>query len=812
LISAEHDQGDFTQGAFLDLMINIEYYEELKDDFLHRYSGNISFDHPQYIEQERSYKDELIQLFQDKVSAKLQSKSEDGNWQLEAAEAAIGIFFEKLNTNGNLPQNLVGFRYSTFLKSITPDQKREFASILSKLLYGAGDIESKIDDTLEFLASVTPDPKYPYSPACGRAIYSFFLYLSDPAKHICIRTRDLHRCLKELTGNGLDNTPSGEEYRRVLEVVYKVREKLEADGWAPRDLTDIYTFLWLPWGDKLGSNSVLTPPEAEEYLTSRYGEAKAPTKKLAGYRTSTNRQIALERTNSSVTLYLDDCPANLSGITLKKRYTPDEGRHSNLTSQAPNLATGNAAVSVSVPTKMALETLCDWYEEKTVIKPGPTGAPEMDIPLNTILYGPPGTGKTYHTVTKALEILDPDFLSVNHNDRTALKARFDDLRAQNRIAMVTFHQSFSYEDFVEGLRAETDEDGNIHYRIHDGIFKRLCNRSTAISSMDFDKAVSELQAQADEVPVQLKTSTGKSFEVRYFGGSTFSINPASSVEEKYYPASIEHLRKLYLHGESEGMYNPSYVKGILAYLKDSYNLDEPNPTQEVSASVLIIDEINRGNVANIFGELITLLEESKRKGSDEELSAVLPYSGDTLSVPENLYVVGTMNTADRSLAVLDTALRRRFDFEAMYPNSDLLNDVMVEGIEIKCLLDTVNHRISILYDREHLIGHSFFMKLTSNSSVADLRRIFERNILPTLEEYFFEDWNRIRQVLGDHMKPTDQQFLIRQFGGGQIEKALGRDLAEEVGSDFFVRNSPALSSRDAYIGIYASTNSEFDDV
>ncbi|RLA50039.1 MAG: hypothetical protein DRR42_14215 [Gammaproteobacteria bacterium] len=793
-------------------MIDIDYYGELKDDFLDRYKGNTSFDHPQYIEHERSYKDELIQLFQDTVSAALKSLPEDPALRLVIAESAIDMFYKRLASNDNKPQNLVGFRYSAFLKSIPPDQKKEFASKLSKLLYGKGELSGRIDEFLDFLANATPDTKYPYLPACGRAIFSFFLYLSDPENHMCVRTQDLHKCLKSLTGNGLDNAPSGIEYDRVLEVVKDVQHRLEADDWKPRDLTDIYTFLWLPWGDKLEKTGAFSPASAEKYLTQRYGLEKEPTKKLAGFKASSNRQLALERTSNSVSLFLEDCPAATTGISLLKRYSASEGRHSNLTSLAPDLANGNIAVRVKVDTQHALETLCDWYEEKTLAEAVPTGDPEMQIPLNTILYGPPGTGKTYHTVNKALEILDPDFLSANHDNRSALKARFDELKAQDRIAMVTFHQSFSYEDFVEGLRAETDDDGNIHYRVHDGIFKRLCNRNTAISAMDFDKAVSELQAQADETPVQLKTTTGKSFEVRYFGGSTFSINPASSTGEKYYPASIEHLRKLYLHGESEGMYNPSYVKGILAYLRENYNLEEPNLAQEVSASVLIIDEINRGNVASIFGELITLLEESKRKGSDEELSATLPYSGDTLSVPDNLYVVGTMNTADRSLAVLDTALRRRFDFEAMYPDSDVLSGIIVEGIEIKRLLEAINQRISILYDREHLIGHSFFMNLTSGSTVLDLKRIFVKNILPTLEEYFFEDWNRIRQVLGDHMKPSEHQFLIRQFGGGQIEKTLGSDLAEEVGSDFFVRNSQALNNPHAYIGIYTVTNSSIDDV
>ncbi|MCB0811408.1 MAG: hypothetical protein KDB96_19175, partial [Flavobacteriales bacterium] len=162
-------------------------------------------------------------------------------------------------------------------------------------------------------------------------------------------------------------------------------------------------------------------------------------------------------------------------------------------------------------------------------------------------------------MNRALEILDPAYLAAHLNDRIALKQRFDQLKAQERIAMVTFHQSFSYEDFVEGLRADTDEEGSIHYRVRDGVFKRLCNRETEASSRELDKAIQDLQEKTLDAPVELKTATGKAFAVTYSGGSTFSINPASSADDKYYPASIEHLRRLYLHGESDGMYNPSYV-------------------------------------------------------------------------------------------------------------------------------------------------------------------------------------------------------------------------------------------------------------
>jgi 5-methylcytosine-specific restriction protein B len=165
--------------------------------------------------------------------------------------------------------------------------------------------------------------------------------------------------------------------------------------------------------------------------------------------------------------------------------------------------------------------------------------------------------------------------------------------------------------------------------------------------------------------------------------------------------------------------------------------------------VLIIDEINRGNMSRVFGELITLIEPSKRAGRRETAEVQLPYSNERFSVPANLYIIGTMNTADRSLAVVDTALRRRFDFVEMMPDPTVLKVRNVEGVDLVRMLRTINLRIEHLYDREHMIGHSFFMGLTEESTLADLAPIFKNNVLPLLEEYFYEDWEKIAKILGN---------------------------------------------------------------
>lgn len=189
--------------------------------------------------------------------------------------------------------------------------------------------------------------------------------------------------------------------------------------------------------------------------------------------------------------------------------------------------------------------------------------------------------------------------------------------------------------------------------------------------------------------------------------------------------------------------------------------------QETKPYIFIIDEINRGNISKIFGELITLIEDTKRAGTAEAVEAILPYSGETFSVPNNVYILGTMNTADRSIALMDTALRRRFEFVEMMPNSEVLESlgvgtIEVSGVELKVarMLDVINERIEYLFDREHTIGHSFFTKLAEDPSIETLAGIFEKNVIPLLQEYFYEDYEKIQLVLGDNTKEDEFKFIL----------------------------------------------------
>lgn len=436
------------------------------------------------------------------------------------------------------------------------------------------------------------------------------------------------------------------------------------------------------------------------------------------------------------------------------------------------------------------------------------------VALNQILYGPPGTGKTYNTINKALSIVDPEYLSKYGFDRTKVKDRFDELVIKNRIGFVTFHQSFSYEDFVEGLKANSD-NGLLSYSVEPGVFKTFCDRASSsnsqVISVDaFENAVLQLQEKYEEAEdrIEMETIRGKKFEIEYAGGATFKIFPHSteSTDPKYV-ASIANVRKLYLTGSKKGIYNTSYVEGFLVYLKKHFGLKEyvadvVNHESTSQPFVLIIDEINRGNISNIFGELITLIEPSKRAGGAEALSVKLPYSKESFSVPSNLYIIGTMNTADKSLAQVDIALRRRFEFTEMMPKHELLSDVFVKGIDIAKLLKTINQRIELLYDREHTVGHSFFLPLKNEPSIERLGRIFELEILPLLEEYFFEDWERVGQVLGDHLKTEPSlKFIEEKFTDASVLTLMGSDWSQD-GIRIYQRNKAALLNPEAYKGIY----------
>ncbi|EFT5739584.1 AAA domain-containing protein [Campylobacter coli] len=445
-----------------------------------------------------------------------------------------------------------------------------------------------------------------------------------------------------------------------------------------------------------------------------------------------------------------------------------------------------------------------------------------NLSLNQILYGPPGTGKTYHTIDKALEILGE-----NLESRDEKKAKFDEYVKNGQIVFTTFHQSYGYEEFVEGIKPMINNEANsqeIQYEIKDGIFKDICNRAlenyenSNLNTEELREKI-KLREKVEKFLNRLletnepisKTKGGNFFinsfnnntieiyseDVERFDGifklslSTFITLLKSNIE---FNSAVEMFKKVFDrdYADRTHTYYFNLVNKFKEYEKQAVLKTEDNKisSNSLNSYIIIIDEINRGNVSKIFGELITLIEPSKRIGESEELKVTLPYSGKKFGVPKNVYILGTMNTADRSITSLDTALRRRFEFVEMMPDPDLLKNVFIckdvenpnkdedylgddaktEGFAeiLQNILISINKRIEFLLDREKTIGHAFFMseavKFNKDNwckpdkyeedwyvlSISKLKSIFQNKIIPLLQEYFYNDYALISAVLNDN--------------------------------------------------------------
>ena len=378
--------------------------------------------------------------------------------------------------------------------------------------------------------------------------------------------------------------------------------------------------------------------------------------------------------------------------------------------------------------------------------------------LNQILYGPPGTGKTYNTIVKAMEIIKNEkYDSIDKEQYKDLKKQFDELKKQGQIEFVTFHQSYSYEEFVEGIKPDLKNENDLTYQKVDGIFKSICKNASKMITDNFDdvyeKLINDLADYNEDNLFKLKTGTGKTFGITVNSNKNLSIYMGKNLT-KWGTLTKNNLKNL-----SDWKY---YANPIYEYLKKNYNLTVQETQNSTQPYILIIDEINRGNISKIFGELITLIEEDKR----ETMSVKLPYSQDTFTVPKNLYIIGTMNTSDRSIASIDIALRRRFKFIEMMPRPEILVDennqlLEVEDIKLQEHLQILNERISYLLDRDHQIGHSYFMNW-ENYNITTFKDVWFDEIMPLLNEYFYSDWDKLQAILGKaEEKDTEKSFIIK---------------------------------------------------
>ena len=435
----------------------------------------------------------------------------------------------------------------------------------------------------------------------------------------------------------------------------------------------------------------------------------------------------------------------------------------------------------------------------------------MNHPLNTILYGPPGTGKTYATFRRCVEICDQpeDGLTSER-----IRARYSELVEEGRVEFITFHQSYGYEEFVEGLRPETEGDGGgFRLAVRDGVIKRISQRARQSRQINlegrrfykvflgpvdgkiFKKCMEEGCVRFDWMsehdwsdprydewgPLHAGIKEREPDVTWRNHGMISAAQFRSQMKQGDIVVVSEGVSKYRAVGEVDGeyKYDPSaspprwahrrdvrwkaagdakpvtnfqdsnfgpfrvhsiYPKRPEALLKYLGMESDPQPY------VLVIDEINRANIAKVLGELITLLEEDKREGAENELVVTLPHSNESFTLPGNLHVLGTMNTADRSVALLDTALRRRFVFEEITPDSSLLKEAgKYTGLDLPAVLQAMNERLEWLVGRDQLIGHAWFLGVKSREAVDEVMR---RKVIPLIAEYFYDDWEKVRGVLG----------------------------------------------------------------
>ncbi|QIQ88061.1 MAG: AAA domain-containing protein [Erythrobacter sp.] len=698
--------------------------------------------------------------------------------------------------------------------------------------------------------------------------------LVDPQTVMPIRSTPTDNAMRALIGEpAFAHAPlSREELERVNAMVFELRRIMDEEwGWEPRDLWDVQGFIWVTCQKKPGSEEDMT----DEELLARFDSDPNFRERRSAW--SEGQVKAFCRMARAVNdVGLDWYPTNIPELRFGRRElgarkaAATAGRLLMTTSSvdfshsSPNIGLSGqfsideeGATAFVAALNAARDRIERWeapsigrrpfWPDEYADRADDEDRPAVAAPTNLILYGPPGTGKTYRTAREAVRLCDGEADYPNSAEgRAALMNRYRELVEARQVEMVTFHQSLSYEEFVEGLRPDTDGSGEgagFSLKAESGLFARIADRAQKRvrggdggvslegrkifkmslgqsndphSAWVFEEALEQGQAlfsfrdvdwsdplfdNPDAILAELRERfpeeriTERSHMVRMTdrfrnrlsegdiivaskGLNAFRAIGFVEGDYEYAPrpeGRYTHRRKVdWVWSDPEGLPVGELVTDSRFGMKTIYELprerlhldllerlinSEPDDEAQTGSEegellphVLIIDEINRANISKVFGELITLIEPDKRLGMRNALKVRLPYSKREFGVPANLHIIGTMNTADRSIALLDTALRRRFRFEEMAPDTtvEAFRDAEeATGLPLAKVLDTMNRRIEYLVDRDHRIGHAFFIGCETK---ADVDAVMRDKVIPLLQEYFFEDWNRLAAVLGEKDK------------------------------------------------------------
>ncbi|MDB5580700.1 MAG: transposase [Bradyrhizobium sp.] len=746
-----------------------------------------------YHPQEDTYKRALIAKVRD--------------WRVSMATDARGLGEQLLAAVlDDRDVNLIGdYRRKTHLSAVRARSDGALASAVGTLTLSNDD---PVGAAVRFVDNAWPivregsEQSLPFADI--RVLATLFPALAHPDQAIAVSYTRFHNLVVALRGKSPfgNNVLTAEEYRAILDLAGELFAYLDDWGWRPRDLWDVQGFIWVACVEKLEADNERPADLVRRYAFDTYF---APAR-AQGARTVTIRAGDLHNALGMTNAHANVCQA------LRGQKMQDLADVGVPTFTGPDNSSTTTFTYVLAP-----------REGKASQKM--SGAPAT----NQILYGPPGTGKTFATARRAVELCDGAAAA----EEKAMRGRYQDLVAAGQIRFVTFHQSYAYEDFVEGLRPVTPQaggeeaSGGFHLEAVPGVFRELATvaehawRSAGtgaafevgarqVFKMSLGRAGAEDHifdaaieggyivlgwggdvdwtpydsyeaiharwnedhpdtngndsniAQVSRFRVDMKPGD---LVVISYGNTRFRAIGEIVGPYEYGPTDVpdyNHRRRVkWLFEPDEPLPVSFYAKPFS--MRSCYLLREEFINREAlqlllpgtgagAASdpkqfVLICDEINRANISKVFGELITLIEPDKRLGCDYEIRLTLPYSKQSFGVPPNLHILGTMNTADRSIALLDTALRRRFTFEEIAPDPDLLaNASNACGVDLIAMLKALNGRIEYLFDREHQVGHAYFMSCDSRAA---LDRVMRFKIIPLLAEYFYEDWSKVAAVLGD---------------------------------------------------------------